>query len=111
MRIVVGLRLRQPAASGLLEHRIEPIRAGLIRSPEAKIPLRGAALEDIAQQGAENARRLGLPGSRGCDRDCVVARFRQVQIAQQQAAVGVRVGAHPQRSGRAQRLQDRSRRA
>ena len=41
-----------------------------------------------------HARRFGLvpPGLRNVDR--VVAEVRQSQIAQQQAAIGVRIGAH-----------------
>jgi hypothetical protein len=58
--------------------------------------LSGVARDHVAQERAEHARRLADDVAAGLgDVDGVVAEVGQPQVAQQQAAVGVRVGAHP----------------
>ena len=98
--IVAGERLGVPGPVGDLEHGA---RAGSTRSrpgPNTR-NVCGLCADHVAQPGAEHPGGLGGDGAGVRHVDGVVAEVRQAQVAQQQSAVGVRVGAHPRgRRGR-----------
>jgi hypothetical protein len=94
-----------PDPLGRLEHRIEPVRGGLVRSHDAEISRLGVELDDIAQEFSELARGLGLHVAGRADFDGVAAIIRQFQFALQQPAIGARIGAHAPLAFRRQRLQ------
>ena len=78
-----------------LEHVLQPVGGGLVRPHDPEGVRVGA--DDVAQERAEYPG--GLAGQRGgvLDLHGVVAEVGQRQRAEQFAAVGVRVGAHPAR--------------
>ena len=102
--VIVGRqRLGVPGTVGRLEHRRETVRGGLVGAEEAE-PV-GVRPDHVTQEAAEHPRRLGerRPRSRHLDR--VSAEVGQGQILEQQAAVRVRVRAHPPVALRRQRRQ------
>ena len=85
---------RHPGAVGDLEHVLPAVRVVLVGTEEPEVSCLHVQLHHVAQEPAHDPRRLGRDGA-GCGHlDGVVAEIRQPQIAQQQAAIGVRVGAH-----------------
>jgi hypothetical protein len=91
---IVFLRLGLPLTHRHLEHRLQAVGQGLIRPEQAEIALLGVAGHDIAQEVSQHV-RVADPGAPGRgDIDRMVAKVRHVQIAQQQPAIGIRVGAH-----------------
>ena len=91
--VVAGHDLRVPRAVGRLEQRREPVRGGLVGPEHAEVL--HVRPHHVAQEAAEDARRLGGGDRRLGDVDGVVAEVRHPQVLQQLAAVGVRRGAHP----------------
>ena len=83
-----------PLPRGRLEHRSEPVRDRLIGCKDAKVSARGVQSDHVAQIPAEHACVLGLHGARLGHLDGVGPKVRQLEIVKQQAAVGVRIGAH-----------------
>jgi len=82
-----------PLARGRGEDVGEAIRGGLVRPEHAEVV--GVALDHVAQEPAEHARRLAEGRARLVDLDRVVAEVGQQQVSQQRAAVCVRARAHP----------------
>ena len=82
---------------------VQAIGDGFVRADHAKVPRLEVELHHVAQQAAHHARgfRIHRPGLR--NRHGVIAEIRQHQVLQQQAAIGVRVGAHAPRARRRQR--------
>ena len=78
-----------------LEHRAEQVRQRLVGTEDPEIALHLVSLRDVAEEPAQNARVLGVDGARRRDVDGMLAEVGHAQIAQQRAAVGVRIGAHP----------------
>ena len=85
--------LRVEGAVGHLEHVLQPVGGGLVRPEQPEVGR--VARDDVPQPRSQDSGALGLGGARAGDGDGVVAEVGQLQVAQQQAAVGVRVGAHP----------------
>ena len=91
--IVAGHRGRVPGAVGRLEHRREPVGRGLVRAHQPEpVGVRG---DDVAQERAQHPGGLAGLGRGAVNRHRVVAEVGHHQVAQQQPAVGMRVGAHP----------------
>ena len=101
--LVDRLRLRDPRAIRDREDVAEPVRRRLVRAEEAEVV--AVAGDDVAEEPAEHARRLAERRRRLLHLDRVVAEVGQDEVAQQQAAVRVRVGAHPAIAGRGLRGQ------
>ena len=80
-----------------LEHRVQTIRSGFVGTENAEVVERIVQLEHVAQHVAEHARGFGDFGAGLGNLDGVGAKIRQMQIPQQQAAVGVRIRAHAPR--------------
>jgi len=76
-----------------LEDAREPVRVGLVGAEQAE-GLR-VARDHVAEEGAEDAGGFAQRRPRRRDLDRVVPEVGQDEIAQELAAVGVRVGAHP----------------
>ena len=86
--------VRVPLLVGDVEHRLQTVRRGLVGTEDAEVV--GVQPDDVGEPLAEHARRLGDRRPGGDDVDGVVAEVGQAQVLEQQPAVGVRVGAHPQ---------------
>ncbi len=86
----------------------EPVRRGFVGPHQAE-PV-GVAGDHVAKERAEHAGGFGGSGRRFVHGDGVIGEVGQVEVAQQQPAVGVRVGAHPALPGRRQRPQLRPKR-
>ena len=97
--LVVGPGLGQPRLVGRLEHRRQPVRRGFVGPHQAE-PV-GVAGDHVAKERAEHAGGFGGSRRRFVHGDGVIGEVGQVEVAQQQPAVGVRVGAHPALPGRA----------
>ncbi len=98
--IIARLDPRVEGPAGGLEHGIEPVGGGLVRPEQPEGPR--VAPGHVAQPGAQDPGAFGLTGARLGHLHRVVAEIGQVQVAQQQAAVGVRIGAHPPVGARGQ---------
>ena len=75
-----------------LEHRVPPIRRRFVRAEHPEVVR--VLCDDVANELALNAGGLGVDGARLRHRHGVRAEVRQPQVAQQKAAVGVRIGTH-----------------
>ena len=92
--VLVGRQdLALELAVGDLEDGAEPVRRGLVR-PEDPERLHVPG-DHVAEEGAQDPGRLARRRAGGGHVDRVVAEVGQVEVAQEQPAVGVRVGAHP----------------
>ena len=83
-----------PLTVGDFEDRAQKIRECLIGTEDTEIPLILIQLGDIAQELTQHERILAVHGAGRRHIHRVVAEVRHSQIAQQNAAVGVRIGAH-----------------
>ena len=95
--VLVGRQL--PAAIGLLEHRLEPVRRCLIRAEQAErsaVVLVGVVAVDVAHQLAEHLGGLVGECAGGLDVQGVGLQRRDLEGDQGAAAVGVRRRTHPQ---------------
>ena len=92
--VVPRMGLRDPGAIGHLEHVLPAIRVALIGTEQPEVPRLHVQLHHIAEESAHDPGRFGRDGAGGGHRDGVVAEIREPQISEEQAAVGVRVGAH-----------------
>ena len=101
--LVSGLGVRQPNLAGRLENSGQPVGRGLVGTHETEAV--GVARDHVTQEGAQHPGGLLRRCGRLRDRDRVVAEVREIQVAQQQPAVGVRVGAHPPMPAGCQRPQ------
>ena len=88
---------------GHLEDVGEPVGFGLVGPEQPEV--RRVGLDHVAQPGAEYPGGFGHARARAGDRHGVVGEVGQPQVAQEQAAVGVRVRAHPPLAARGQRRQ------
>ena len=93
--LVVLSRREVPLAVGDFEDRLQEIRDRLVGAEEAEIALLLIQPGHVAQEAAEHERVLTLNGAGGRHLHRVVVEVRHPQVSQQDAAVGVRVGAHP----------------
>lgn len=98
--LVVGGLFCLPGLVGLVEHRGQAVRRGLVGSHQAEVV--GVGGDHIAQIGAEYPGRLAGGGGRIGHVDGVVRDRREVQLTQQRTAVGVWVCAHPPVADRGQ---------
>ena len=100
--VVVVEGLRHPGAVGHLENVLPAVGVVLVRAEQPEVPRFQIQLHHVPQEAAHHPRRLGdRPAGRG-HLDRIVAEIRQAQVAQQDAAVGVRIGAHPACAARRQ---------
>ena len=97
--------LRARHARGRLQHGVPAIRGELVRAEDAEIARRGVELHDVAHHRALDPRRLGLARPGLLDRHGVLAEIGQPQLAEQRAAVRVRVVAHATLARRRERLE------
>ena len=92
-----------PGAVGDLEERAEPVRGGLVGAEDAEVARasvaaasrRAGSSPSTRVASAVDARRAAAPRPR------MSRKSGRSQVAQQQAAIGVRVGAHAARARRA----------
>ncbi|MPM37374.1 hypothetical protein SDC9_83985 [bioreactor metagenome] len=83
-----------PAAAGNLKDGAKPVGHGLVRPEYTKIPGFQIQLEDVPHKAAQHQHILRVYPAGGRDVQPVFPEIRQAQVTQQQAAVGVGVGAH-----------------
>ncbi len=95
---VAGQDLGGRTAVGGLEDGAPAVRQELVGADDAEVARLGVEPEHVADQLALHARGLGVAGARQRHVDRIVAEVGQHEVAQQQAAVGVRVGAHAARA-------------
>ena len=93
-KLVVRQGCGVPLTIGHLKDGTEAVGHGLVRPKDTKVALLAVKSDHIAQERPQHARVADtvLPG-RGYS-GCVLAEIRHLQIAEQYAAVGVRIGAH-----------------
>ena len=91
-----------PLTIGDFKDVAEQVRKRFVRTEDAEVALVLVEARHIAKEFAEHHRILRADGARRGDRDRMIAKVRHLQIAQKNAAVGVRVGAHPTRALRRQ---------
>ena len=87
----------------------EPVGVVLVGREHAEVPCSGSRVMTSRRNVPEHPRRLDRPRARVLDLDRVLAEVGHPQVAQQHAAVGVRVGAHPAVARRRQRADRRDR--
>ena len=92
--VVVIEPLRHPGAIGDFEHVLPAVRIILVRTEQTEVLAVEILLHHVAEKLAHDARGLGAGRAGFLDFDRVLAEIRQAQSAQEQAAVGVRIGAH-----------------
>ena len=84
-----------PLTVGDFKNRAQEIRECLIGTEDTEITLILIQLGHVAQEVTQHERVLGVHGAGRRHIHRVDAEVRHAQIAQQNAAVGVRIGAHP----------------
>ena len=84
-----------PLAVGDFKNRAQKIRECLIGAEDAEIALILIQLGHIAQELTQHERILAVNGAGRGHIHRVVMEVRHAQVAQQNAAVGMRIGAHP----------------
>ncbi len=99
----VAKDLRDVAAVGDVEHVLPAVGVVLVGAEQAEVARVHVGLHDVAQERAHHARRFGNLGAWRLRLDCIVAEVRHAQLAQELAAVGVRIVAHATRALRRQR--------
>ena len=100
--VVLRINLRHVAAVRHFQNVLPTIRIVLVGTEEAKILGVQIQLHHVAKKLAHLPGRLGGRRAGARDIDRVVAEVRHLQIAHQQAAVGVRIVAHPPLAARGQ---------
>ena len=83
-----------PLALGHFKEGFQTVRERLVGAEDPEIPLLTVQLRHIAQERPEHARIPDAAHPRRGHVDGVVAEIRHPQVAEQHAAVGVRVRAH-----------------
>ena len=94
--VILGQQVGHP---GLLRHliqRLQAVRRGFVRPEHAEV--RHVVAHDVAQERAERLRVLVPDRAGRGNLHRIVAKVRHLQILAQQAAVGVRIGAHAARA-------------
>ena len=84
-----------PLAAGDLEDRAQHVREGLVGTEDPEIPLVGVERGHIAEELAQHQGVLGVHRAGGGHVHGMGPEIGHAQVAEQDAAVGVRVGAHP----------------
>ncbi len=84
-----------PLSVGGLKNRAQKVRERLIGTENPEIALILIQLLHVAQELAENESILALDSTRRRHRHRVGVEVRHAEVAQQSAAIGVRIGAHP----------------
>ena len=84
-----------PLTVGDFKHRAQEIRECLIGTEDAEIALVLVQLGHVTQELAQHERVLAVDGAGRRHVHRVVVEVGHAQVAQQHAAVGVRIGAHP----------------
>ena len=107
--VVARADLGIPLTIGDVEDVAEPVGRGLVGAEDAEV-VRVPA-DDVGEEPPEHAHRLARLRRRPLDRHGICAKVRQVEIAQAQPAVRIRVGAHPTFAVGCQRTQLRPERA
>ncbi len=92
--VIPGFDFRDPRAVGDLENVLPAVGVALVGAEQAEVLRLHVPLHHVAQEPAHLAGGFGDRRTRRRHLDRIVAEIRQAQVAQQQAAVGVRVGAH-----------------
>ena len=92
--VIARDRLRDPLPVRGLEHCVEPVGVGLVRTEQTKRARLLIEPNDIAQEVSQHPGVLSVTLSGMRHRHRVFTELRHAQVAQQQAAVGVRIGAH-----------------
>ena len=86
---------RVPLTIGDFKDRAQEIRECLIGTEDAEITLILIQLGHVTQELTQHERILAVNGAGRGHGHRVVVEIRHAQVAQQNAAVGVRIGAHP----------------
>ncbi len=92
--VVPRIGFRHPGAIGDVERVLPAVRVVLVRAEQTEIARLHVHLHDVAQEVSHHPGGLGIRSPRRLHLDRVVAEIRQFQVAQHQAAISVRVGAH-----------------
>ena len=103
--LVARLDVGVPHAGGGLEHGGQAVGFALIRAKDAEVFGRLVFLDDVPDVCAQHEHVLGLDGTGSGQVHAVLAEVRQLQVPQELAAVGVRVGAHAVVAHRGQGLE------
>src|SRR5665213_3172846 len=77
-----------------LEYGIEPVRRRLVRSHQPKVARLGVEAHQVSKKRAHDPSRFPKRGAGGWYRELVVVEIRQLQLALERSAVGVRVRTH-----------------
>ena len=104
---VLRKHVGHPRLLARLVDGLQPVGGRLV-GPDAEA--RHVQLHDVAQELAERPRVFALHGAARRDVNRILAEVRQLQVLAQEAAVGVRVGAHAAGAARRELLQLQSRR-
>ena len=94
--------LRHPGAVGDLEHVLPAVRVVLVGTEEPEVPGLHVELHHVPEEFPHGPRRLGGDGAGGRHLHGIVAEIGQAQVTEEQAAIGVRVGAHAAAASRGQ---------
>ena len=100
--IVLRIDLRHVAAVGHLQHVLPAVGIVLVGAEEAEVLGRHVELHDVAQELAHHPRRLDVLGTAFPDLDGIVPEVGQLQVPEQQSAIGMRIVAHAAMSRRGQ---------
>ena len=88
-----NLRIRRAVRH--LEHGVPAIGCGLVGAEHAEIARVGVQPQQVANELALNTRRFDFHDARLPHFDRIVTEVRHAQLAQQNSAVGMRIGPHP----------------
>ena len=91
---VVDLGFRFPLAAGGFEDGAEAVGEGFVGAEEAEIFLIVVEFDDVAEEFSEDEGVGGLNGAGGRNGDGVILEIGHTEVAEEEAAVGVGVGAH-----------------
>src|SRR5262245_35295414 len=92
--VVPGLGLREPGAICHLKRVLPTVRVVLIGTEEPEISCLHIRFQYIPQETAHHPSGLGRNSAGTWHLDGVFPKIREPQIAQEQTAIGMRVGAH-----------------
>ena len=93
--VVFRVDVGHVAAVGHLKHVLPAVRVVLVGAEQAQVLAVQVLLHDVPEKPAHLAGRFGVDCPRAGHFDGIVAEVRHLQVSEQQAAVGVRVVAHP----------------
>ena len=92
--VVVRVTIRHPGSVGDLHRVLPAVRVVLVGTEEAEVPLVHVQLHDVAQERPHHTGGFGRDGTGVRHLDGIVAEVGQPQVLEQQAAVGMWIGAH-----------------